>query len=251
MRENKKLRLGSYSNNLLEQGMLNLEWSNEDLINAETYILRMEERIEKLFDKEIFRVENILKDKLRIIPKNKDFAIWYFDNLPIRRQKKTIEITDEDIIKYARIYLQKFQKLLDDNSKKQTNHLKSFNWISDRFNLEKLYSQLLKKEFISSNTSLDIFINIFANRDLNSIENKIIWMKIGRNKMTNKKSISDFINILEEYKLIEGIKENIPKILTNCFKSENSNLNFTHSNLSNSNVYSEYRIELEKIIKDL
>ncbi len=113
----KKLKLGTYSNEKLGSGMSFIEWSEEDLKNAETYITKIHERIGEIFDKEIYRIENVLKEELRIIPKSKDFAIWYFDNLPIKKQKQAIEITDNDIVKYTKIYLQEFKNIINNSEK--------------------------------------------------------------------------------------------------------------------------------------
>lgn len=250
-KSNKKFKFGTYSYDGLQKGLINLEWTEEEFSEAKIYISRIHDRIKDVFEKEIYRIEFALKDELRIIPKSIDFAIWHFDNLPIRKQKQPIEIDDNEIIKYTKIYLQEFKKLMSDYSEKQNDNLKSFNWITEIQKLENLYLRLLEEEFVSNNTTLETFKNIFSNSDLNTITDKIIWLKISRNRHPSKRSISDLIIVLQENKLVEQVKDNIPKILSNCFKSKTSDLNFTHSNLSNSKGYSEYRTDLERIIKSL
>ena len=65
----------------------------------------------------------------------------------------------------------------------------------------------------------------------------------------NKKSISDLINILTEYKYINKEEDQLPQILTACFETKKK---FTHSNLSSkNNPYSEHYNEIEDIIKGM
>lgn len=129
--------------------------------------------------------------------------------------------------------------------------LKTFEWLIDTDKIEVLYNKLINN-FIDKGTSLEVFRKAFLNIELSEITEKIVWLKVSKNKHPNKKSISDLVNILSEKKVIANLeleqKKDLLTKLNTLFSSKDTNLIFTNSNLSKKGKVSEYYLVLEQIV---
>lgn len=247
--ENKKVEIGSFTNDGLASGFPEFTKKDNEKIKEifETDI----ERIKADFEAQLYRLDDYIKKNIGAIPRNEDFVNWFFDKKRFDEFGSNLpKITDDEIFENAKIYVKQLNNSL---LKKSDNKsvIKSLKWISSEDKMKRLMAKLIDSQFINSNTSFDNFSLIFKDDDIRLINEKIIWLKIGRNKMPSKKSISDFINILMRENYIEKVQENIPRILSSSFSSILGELTFTHSNLANDDEFSEFITDLEKIIKAL
>lgn len=119
----------------------------------------------------------------------------------------------------------------------------------------KLLFEKLKGNFISTETSFEAFEFLFSGQTLKVTNKKIEWLKYGQNKAPNKKSITDFIDILNSKKIISKPdkmkKIDEVKILNSLFSSQNKSLNFTNSNFVTPRSKSTYNAELERLISSI
>lgn len=128
--------------------------------------------------------------------------------------------------------------------------LACFGWMGTIEQLDKLYSLLRKYSYVG-NTSFITFAQVFSDISLSDICEGIKWLKMAKNKYTNKRSIGDLIQILTDKKFIQPVTHKLPIMLSGCFTdAEGSPLKFTYSNIP-SDDYSEHRQELESIINEL
>ncbi|HCM33384.1 hypothetical protein [Chryseobacterium sp.] len=147
-------------------------------------------------------------------------------------------------------------KALKDDFKNSLNplELSTYCWRIEEEKLMLLYEKLVDN-FISSKTTFETFKFLFSGRLLNEAKEKIIWLKTSKNKHPNKKSITDFIDVLVE-KYIISTPYPIQKfekiqILNTLFSSKDKELKFTNSNFTTSGKTSEFRVDLEKIANTL
>ncbi|WP_417369805.1 hypothetical protein [Flavobacterium beibuense] len=251
MTKDKLSRLGTFSNNGLGTSINTIP--SEDLIKeAQDIVDKDLKKIKSDFKKQLYRLENFIKDEIRVIPRTDDFVNWFFNKKKITQNGKSLpKIKDEEIIRYAKEYLIQLKTITQPESLSKEFELKSFQWQSNPEKLNHLYLNLISNKYIG-NTDFKTFELIFSGANLSVLKSKITWLKIAKNKYPNKRSISDFINLLTEHSLIIQIDHKIPNVLSACFDSPiNNNLIFTYSNLSNYKSISEDYLDLEKIIKEL
>lgn len=253
MKKKTEIKFGTFSFDGLGLGLAENQFTDEQLNRVNDIVNEDYKNIKIDILEQYKRLDEYIKQNIGAIPRADDFVEWFFDNKKIKQTGKNLpKIKDADIIKYAQIYINQLNELKTANEiTKFKSDLVSYKWLQSEEKLKVLYDGLIKEEFISALTNFDNFKIAFSGVSISSIDEKIVWLKMSKNKLPNKKSVSDFIAILEELKFINPIKENIPNILSHCFKSTKGELKFTHSNLSNFNGCSEYRLDLEKIIKPL
>lgn len=253
MKKKTEIKFGTFTFDGLGLGLAQNEFTDNDLNRANEIINEDFKNIKDDVLDQYRRLDIYIKNNIGAIPRADDFVEWFFDNKKINQTGKNLpKIKDAEIIKYAQIYVSQLDELKKSNEiTKFNSDLISYKWIQSEEKLKQLYNNLIAEKFVSTLTDFNTLSKVFSGTSINSIDNNIIWLKKSKNKFTNKKSISDFISILEELKFINPIKDNIPNILSHCFKSTNGVLKFTHSNLSNSNGCSEFRLDLERIIKNL
>lgn len=246
-----KGKFGTYTNH----GLGNVIRLNHEVIEEMTNIINNDKEIIKThYLKVIERLDVFIKDKIGSYADADDFANYFFDKKKINEWGENLpKITEEEVLNSAIEYVKQLEeklKTLTLEKQKEDNFLTTFKWLKQENSLIKLYQSLIASEFISENTKYDCFKYVFSNLAVNDLNDKIIWLKMGRNKNVNKKSISDLIIVLINKCYIEK-KESLPKLLSYCFKSEKKELNFTYSNLSKEEDFSEHRIELENIVGNL
>ena len=247
--DKKKIKLGTYSNKGLGVGLLDINYSEEQFNRATEIVDADLKEINQDVKEQFERLDSFIKKEIGAIPRMNDFILWFFDKKKINQSgKKLPKITDEEIIHYAIQYVETLKNLIPKSNNEQFG-LKSFKWLASEEELENLYYSLLKQEFIAE-IDFQFFKGIFSQSNCSDIVHKIIWLKNGLNKKPNKKSITDLIEVLEENNFIiyEG---SIIKILNSCFKSRAEDFKFTHANRSKEGDYSQFRIDLEKIVKSL
>lgn len=141
-----------------------------------------------------------------------------------------------------------FLNLLD------TSCISTYKWEIEEEKLRLLFDKL-RGNFISSDTSLEIFTFAFSGRPLKDVREKIEWLKYGKNKSVNKKSITDFLEILSSKEIISKPhhikKNNEVEILNNLFSSKEGNLRFYNSNFVTPTIKSEYREELVSLVNSI
>ena len=162
-----------------------------------------------------------------------------------------------------RIYVDELKNIIirllaeKDELEKSLNKIEiiTYKWDIEEEKLELLFDKL-KVDFISSETSLDVFKFLFSGKVLKSVDKKIEWQMIAKNGNTNKRSITDFIDVLDLLKIISK-SNNIKKvdeikILNTLFSSIiEANLIFTTSNFITPKEKSQTRGELESIINSI
>lgn len=250
-----KKGFGTYSNDGLGSTIKGL--SDEDLAKARNIVNSDLELIKEDIKNQINRLEGYLKLKGYAIPKIEEFTIWYFDKKKIKETGKLIpKITDVQMAEYISEYNESlsaiFKPLTIKSESKSIKSTKSIKWIASELKLNRLYNELQLLNFVSSRTTFEDFKFNFSGNDLDLINKKIIWLKIGKNKKPNKKSISDFINVLVNHNYVERIPAYTTKILGSIFTSIDADLIFHQSNLAkNDDTFSEFRMDFEKIINSL
>jgi len=134
------------------------------------------------------------------------------------------------------------------------NKIITYEWIIEDEKLVLLFEKL-KDNFISSETSLSAFKFLFSGKPLNNVKKKIEWLKVAKNGIVNKKSITDFIGVLFDKEIISKpttmSKNTEIKIFDTLFSSKNSNLKFSTSNFVTPIKKSQHRSELETIINSI
>ncbi|AZA51557.1 hypothetical protein [Chryseobacterium sp. G0201] len=201
-------------------------------------------------EEQLLRIGNYIKIKTGAIFRMEDFVEWFSGRRKLKQQGKNLpRIEDDDLIEYAKIYIAMLDDKISMASDQQKEVITGFNWLGNENQLQKLFNKLVEDEFIKI-MEFDDFKFIFSDQKIQDVECQIVWLKVTLNKQTNKKSISDLINVLESSKYIT-YKGSIVKILSYCFKSENSELKFTHANLVKKDNYSEFRMDFEKMIEAL
>jgi hypothetical protein len=183
-------------------------------------------------------------------------------NIQILKQKynQYLDGLKPDLYTDHRLYVDEIimlvLKLQDEknNLKNSNSELTVYKWEIDEDKLKLLYEKLMDN-FISSETTFETFKFLFSGRPINEAKEKIVWLKISRNKYPNKKSITDFIDVLIEKNII-SIPNPIQKsekilILNTLFSSKDRELKFTNSNFTTSGKTSEFRWELERLINTL
>lgn len=248
-KKNVKGTVGTYSDEL-GTGLAHI-LSEETVSEGRKIVERDKTLIIEDIKVQINRLEVFLKNYIWAIPKVEDLANWIFDKKKITQTRDSLpRITDEEIIFYTKEYLNQLKNTADSYDNPLVNKEFALQWIGTREQLSSLYKTLIEEKFISPKTSLETFTAAFSNENPLGVNKKILWLKMGLNKMPNKKSISDLIDILIEKKLIE--KPNVlTKVLSNTFCTLEGNTKFTHSNLAKEGSYSEYRKDLEKIVENL
>lgn len=134
------------------------------------------------------------------------------------------------------------------------SEISTYKWEMKEDKLSLLFDKL-QGNFISADTTLETFIFVFSGRPLKEIKEKIEWLKYSKNRLPNKKSITDLIDILLSKKIIikdENLKKaDELKILNTVFYSKDGEMIFTNSNFTSTGKTSELRMDLEKIIDSI
>lgn len=134
------------------------------------------------------------------------------------------------------------------------NEVLTYKWKIEEEKLTILYDKL-KDDFINSDTSFETFSFLFSGKPLKEAKAKIDWLKMAKNKQPNKKSITDFIDILTSKSVIEkmkGLKKNDEIIILNTlFSSNKKELKFSNSNFTYTGKTSEFRLDLENLINSI
>lgn len=246
--ENEKVKLGTYSNGGLSVGLANIEFSESDLEKMRQIIEKDEEAIRSNLKTLLYRLDDYLKKKIGAIPPEKDFVQWFFDKKKIYETgNKLPSISEKELIDYTKSYIKYLDELSKENISVSKQKLVSFKWLGTDEQLRQLYQKLLGS-FIADETTWEVFRQVFNEQPLNSLKIKIAWIKQGKNKQTNKKSISDLMEILFDKKLVQRVGRTKDKqaILGGCFVSPTR---FTVSNLSSPKKRSEHYAALEEIIQ--
>lgn len=132
--------------------------------------------------------------------------------------------------------------------------ISTYKWEIGDDKLSLLFDKL-RGNFISTDTTLQTFTFVFSGRPLTEAKAKIEWLKCGKNKFPNKKSITDLIDILCSENIISK-NENIRKvdeivILNTLFRSKDGEMDFKNSNFTSTGKTSEFRMDLENIINSI
>ncbi len=251
-KDKKEYQIGTFSDSL-GTGLANI--LSEDKIEIARKIVADDiKAIRQDVLEQINRLGELLKDEVGAIPRTEDLADWMFDKKKIWETGNTIpKITDKEIIQYAKEYVASLKMMIHQSGKPVKGELQVFQWSGPQEQLTALYNRLIMDGFIGSKTSLEAFSAIFSGCDISNIKEKIIWLKRGLNKRLNKKSISDFIDVLKENNLIVPIStpSHLLSILSISFRGIDSETKFTHSNLVKEESYSGYRMDFEKIATTL
>jgi len=201
-------------------------------------------------EEQLLRIGNYIKIRTGAVFRTEDFVEWFSGKRKLKQQgKKLPRIEDDDLVEYAKIYIATLDEKFSKVSDKKKEVIIGFNWLGNENELQNLFNKLVEDEFIKI-MEFDDFKFIFSGQEIQNIKHKIVWLKIALNKKPSKKSISDLIDVLVSMEYI-NYKGSIVKILSSCFKSETSELKFYHANLVKKDSFSEFRFELEKIVKNL
>ncbi len=213
-----------------------IEFSEEQIIEMRKIISKDRANIKQDFITQMRRLDDFIKKHIGVIPREKDFVNWFFDKKRATQWGKNLpKVTDDDIIAYAKIYLKELQlKIKSNTSEANKKNLLSYRWIKDEEPLYKLYS-LLIPDFIDSQVSFDNFRLIFSGTALDEITNKVIWIKVAKNKLLNKRALCELIDMLSKNGFIIAIHSKRPairiKLLESCFTSIKGDFKFHTSNL--------------------
>lgn len=115
----------------------------------------------------------------------------------------------------------------------------------------RLLFEQLKGIYISEETEYSSFESLLRGNELTS--QKIIWLKRGRNRELNKKSITDLVDILLSKSIIQfdGNLNDKLHLLNNYFRYAEGDIKFTNSNFTKPRNHSEFRTDLERIIESI
>lgn len=195
-------RLGSFSNDGLSIGLINIEFSEEDLEKMRKIISADYENIEIDLKEQLHRLDKYLKDTFGVLFRNDDFVTWFFEKKKINQFGRNLpKIKDEELIEYSRIYL----KELNIITKNEVVDLKIKIW----------------------NHSDDILIDLANSlKNSNSIENEIyfidLFLKGKKERINWLKNKTTLIYLISKLKLNKFIDENISE---NSFIEKNFYLN--------------------------
>lgn len=203
MNKNKKSKLGTYSNDGLGMGLIDIEFSDEQLKEATKILDEDLSEIRRDFMEQLLRLDSFIKSDIGAIPRTEDFILWVFDKKKIDQTgKKLPKITDKEIIDFAKDYTEKLRNYT--NYSNSDKFLK-LNYGSNNHEVIKLIYDNLNPEKIETNYS--DFEKIFGNYE---ITNKIRW----------KGSETEFVNLFTQIKF-ENL--NLYSTLTRYFLNKNNN----------------------------
>lgn len=244
----KEHQIGTFSDDL-GAGLSNV-LSEETLEEARKRVALDINNITEDIEKRIYRLEPFLRKEIGAIPRTEVLVNWMFDKKKLKQTGDFFpKITDKELIGYLKEY-----NIFLECEARRAEHIEqkvdSFQWLGTPQQLSSLYTALIKEEFICSSTSLEVFQAIFSDSDIPTIKGKILWLKKGKNKMPSKRSISDLVDILIEKEMVKKPSV-LTKALSDTFCASEGDIIFTHSNLVKNGCYSEYRTDLEKIVKNL
>ncbi len=217
-------------------GLADAGLSEEKLEQAKAIIKRDLENIEQDFRKQLHRLDSYIKKNIGAIPREDDFVKWFFDKKKINETGKNLsKITDEEIICYAKKYVEELHKYVnfsDDNT------FLKLNYGPKNPDVIKLLYNNLNPEKIE--ISFSDFEKIFNSQKINE---KIHW------KGTEIELVSLFTSIKFENRNI------IYVVLSNIFLNKKNRL-FSVNQLSVSKSKStctEYKAKsfVEKVISQI
>ncbi|SDF29461.1 hypothetical protein [Epilithonimonas hungarica] len=169
MSKNKKLKLGTYSNDGLGMGLADIQFSDEELKAANKIINEDLEKIKMDFTEQLSRLDGFIKNEIGAIPRAEDFVLWFFDKKRIRETGNYLsKITDEEIIDYAREYVEYLNNYIFSSSEKEV--FLKLNYGSKNMEIINLLYDNLNPEKIDVNFS--DFRNIFSSQE---VIKKIRW----------------------------------------------------------------------------
>jgi len=116
--DKKKIKLGTYSNEGLGMGLANVQFSEEQLIEANKIIQEDLKKLKPDFLEHLHRLEELIKKDIGAIPRTENFILWLFDKKKISQTgKKLPEITDEEIIDFAKEYTENLRNYIHFSNK--------------------------------------------------------------------------------------------------------------------------------------
>ncbi|QQR98600.1 MAG: hypothetical protein IPK18_03475 [Sphingobacteriales bacterium] len=221
----------------------NSHYFNTNIENIKEYILSNQKMLTNQLDKFLFISE--LKEKL-----GADKV-----ELIIEQEKKYGQILVANYKEICELYFWLVDIVEKHYEQDKTEDINTFIWSIDNNKINNLYNAMVDS-FIDAKTNIRCFIELFSGKQLTEPNSKIIWLKYSKNKHLSKKSISDFIDVLIDKKIIalpKGFKQaHLLKILDAYFCSNtNKEIKFETSNLVSRNNHSEFRFDLEDIVTTL
>lgn len=142
----------------------------------------------------------------------------------------------------------------DMDSLKYSAPIYTFKWLLDMNKISLLFDKL-KIEYITDSTELVVFESLFSKVDIKSVKGKIDWQIQGKNGKPNKKSILDFIDLLEENKVISiehfKLNKDYLEVLDNLFCCKGKSLKFENNNKPKKDSKSEFHYDLKGIIQSI
>jgi len=195
--DKKKIKLGTYSNEGLGMGLANVQFSEEQLIEANKIIQEDLKKLKPDFLEHLHRLEELIKKDIGAIPRTENFILWLFDKKKISQTgKKLPEITDEEIIDFAKEYTENLRNYIHFSNK---DTFLKLNYASKNQKVIRLLYDNLSPEKIE--VDFEDFERIFQNEKVNA---KIRW----------KSTETEFVNLFSQIKF-ENL--NIFEILSKYF----------------------------------
>ncbi|MBN8671472.1 MAG: hypothetical protein J0L80_12345 [Chitinophagales bacterium] len=201
-----------------------IEISDETIKQMRVLVDSDIDRIKENFRAQLKRLDQFLKNEVGVIPKEDEFALWFY------KQKSFVEwgerlpkIDDDKMIEFSLLYLNDLKKRVKNRNLSIT--ISENLWAGSEEALEFLALMLSKEYKFISDTQKDEFITLFSNPERNKINWKsttttlvyLIVLLIEKKFISSTMKMNSFIenNFLSNGRVIRNIKQTRSNIKDN------------------------------------
>lgn len=232
-----KYKIGSFSNDGLSTGLIDVQFSETQLEEMKKIITNDFENIEVDLKVQLNRLDIYLKKNFGAIFRNEDFVKWFFDKKKINQWGENLpKITDDELLNFSKKYVEELDLKYIDISRNKSIQ-KSKIWIKDVSLLEELSKYLFEKSFTKDSNS---FIDCLNNPDFNK---KINWLGTKTLLIYLFKRLREFEFITCDFSYDSFIENSIllkGELIKNIRQSRNNTKDNNTSKPQNSDLLDEF-----------